>query len=154
MCYDWLKDILPGSIGGALSGLAVNYFSRKSDKKELRRVSLEYLKIKLEEYKRNSEAMSIDRTAREVLCDDKTQETIKKLQEILVKIKEYLIHCPKYIRNRVLDFDKLCNKKDQNLIIAMLDCKKNGKSTIDIVKEIKKVDEAYFSLIKEIEKIT
>jgi hypothetical protein len=158
MTCTWIADLLVGSIGGALSGLAVSIFTRKSDKKELKRVSLEMVKIRLEEYKRNSEAMSIDRILRNVLSDEKTQETIKELQNILVEIKKDLIHCPKAIRDKVLEFSALCKKKDQNLIKAMLERKQNSANTVDIGKEIEIVNNEYSILIgaieAEIKKIT
>ncbi len=151
MDLSWLKELVVGAIGGALSGLAVNIHLRKSDKKELRRVHLEMTKIKIEEYKRRSETITIDRLNQTPLNDEKTQETIKKLQEILVDIKKDLIHCPKAIRKNVLSFHDLCKAKDQKLLIAMLQFKQNGNSNIDIVDEVNKIDRAYSTLIREID---
>ncbi|MFC1808480.1 hypothetical protein ACFL0T_08985, partial [Candidatus Omnitrophota bacterium] len=105
---------LSGGLAGFLSGLAVGHFTRKADRKELQRISLHMVKIKLEEYKKKIEAIGIDRLSDRPFNDDLTQETIREAQDLLIDIKKDLIHCPKDTQKGVLDFKELCKKKDQN----------------------------------------
>ncbi|MBI4707306.1 MAG: hypothetical protein HY761_05215 [Candidatus Omnitrophica bacterium] len=146
----WLTDLLMGGIGGMLSGLAVNFFSNKSKKKELRRISLEFIKINLEEYKKRTECVAIDIMSQCPLDDEKTQTTRKELENIFIEIRKDLIYCPKRIRRLVIDFDKMRKGKDTNLSKAVLEFKHRSSATVCISEEINKFNNIYNELMKEI----
>ena len=148
----WLLDLLVGAIGGALSGLAVNIHSRKSDKKELQRISLEMVKIKIGQYRHKTKTITIDRLNQTPLDNAETKKTVEELQEILVDIKKDLIHCPAGIRKEVLSFHEICKDKDKSLLVAMLQLKQNKDADLNILPSIKKAEQAYSVLIKQIDK--